>query len=78
MSQDYRPQDFGPHVFMGVIILILALALIVLTFIPKGVQRIEGGPKGYHSSHNQQTNVINPSSLATSGWFVIPPLSLSA
>ena len=79
MSQDFRPHNFGPNVLMGVIILILALALIVLTFIPKGMQHIEGGPqiKGHKTSPSQQTSVISPSSLANSGLLVIPPFSLS-
>lgn len=78
MSQDFRPQNFGPHIFMGVVILILALALIVLTFIPKQMQIHEGPIKGQNSSSNQQASAMIPAFLATGGILVIPPLSLSA
>jgi hypothetical protein len=39
------PENNRPHLAMGIIILILALVLIVLTFVPKPAIRIQG-PNG--------------------------------
>ena len=56
--------EFRPHVVMGIIILILALALIVLSFVPKHAQYYQA-PKGQIPSFSQQASaaVLNHSSL---------------
>jgi hypothetical protein len=40
------PENVRPHLAMGIIILILALALIVLMFIPKPPVQIQGPAGG--------------------------------
>ncbi|HEY4385246.1 MAG TPA: hypothetical protein VGN34_12350 [Ktedonobacteraceae bacterium] len=67
------PENFRPHLVMGIIIFILALALIIVSFIPKPpiiIQMPQGGPSG----------LLAPSSLqahASDGLLAIPPLTLS-
>jgi hypothetical protein len=72
------PEDFRPQVVMGIIILLLALALIILSFIPKHVQFYQAKPGSglQMPSSSQQAGVVAPASLATRDLLVIPPLTL--
>jgi hypothetical protein len=67
------PENVRPHLVMGIIIFILALALIVVSFIPKPpiiMQMPQGGPGGLIAPSHPQTYVND-------GLFVTPPLTLS-
>jgi hypothetical protein len=70
MSNDFRPQ-----VAMGIIILVLALVLIVLTFIPKPsirIQQISPGGSGLTVPSGQYARVIAYSPLLISQIQAIP------
>jgi hypothetical protein len=51
MSQNFRPQ-----VVMGIIILVLALALIILMFIPKPLPPIQTSPGDGQFPYSQPTS----------------------
>jgi hypothetical protein len=61
--------DFRPHVVMGIIILLLALALIVVTFVPKPPVRIQAPPGG--GQFPPSSIVIHPSLIASQSAFEI-------
>jgi hypothetical protein len=73
------PENFRPQVVMGIIILILALALIVLSFIPKRVQfhQMNPGSGAQMPSSSQQASVMTHVPLITSSLLVIPPLAFT-
>lgn len=76
------PDKIRSHIFLGVVTLLLAAALLVLLFIPKPAKmyRFQGpppsGPGGIISPSHNQTGAA--SALATGPAFVLPPLTLQA
>jgi len=71
-------EDFRPHVVMGIIILILALTIIALTFIPKPMPALPGGGNGQFQSgyvqpaspaaHASQVSSFTPEPDHHKGW----------
>lgn len=70
------PENFRPHVVMGIIILLLALALIILSFIPKRIQ-IQKLPasSGLVPFSSQPASVVPNLPPVSSALLVIPPLT---
>ncbi len=76
------PDKIRSHIFLGVVTLLLAAALLVLLFIPKPakIYRFQGSPPSgaggmISPSHDQASSA---SALTTGHSFVLPPLTLQA
>ena len=74
------PENIRSHVVLAVITLILAVAILVLLFIPKPLPNqfpTSPGSGGQIPSSSQQASTVTYSALVASGLLVIPPLTLS-